>query len=137
MKRSRRAPLADAAALNTTTASARAPSFTSARRDRRGPRGPCPRRDEIAVPVEAVLGHALERRVVDVDDPEPLRVSMRPLEVVQQTPHEGALHGRAVAVRPRDSIDVRLEVRRPLRIVDEPVTPGNVTEGRAVHGSVD
>src|SRR5262245_66301526 len=128
MKRSRRAPLADAAALNTTTASARAPSFTSARRDRRGPRGPCPRRDEVAVPVEAVLGHALERRVVDVDDPEALRVPVRPLEVVEHAPDEVPLHGCALRDRLRDRRDVVLDVRRPLGIVNTAVVAADVAE---------
>src|SRR5437870_4155324 len=72
------------------------------------------RGDEVAVPVEAVLGHSLERRVVDVDDPEPLRVTVRPLEVVEQAPDEVPLDRRAVGNRSRNGGDVRLEVRSSL-----------------------
>ena len=46
--------------------------------------------DEVAVPVEAVLRHALERLEVDVDDPEAPREAERPLEVVEQRPEEVA-----------------------------------------------
>ena len=38
------------------------------------------RRDEIAVPLEAVLRHALERLEVDVDDPEATRETEGPFE---------------------------------------------------------
>src|SRR5262249_48384406 len=47
-----------------------------------------PARDQVSVPVEAVLGYSLERRVVDVDETEPLRVAEAPLEVVEEAPDE-------------------------------------------------
>src|SRR5919197_67061 len=51
------------------------------------------RGDEIAVPVEAPLGDALERRVVDEDDAEALPVPPPPLEFVEQRPKEVPLDG--------------------------------------------
>src|SRR6266508_4879876 len=38
-------------------------------------------RDEVAIPTRARLRHAFERGVVDVHDPEALRIAVRPLEV--------------------------------------------------------
>src|SRR5262245_36202860 len=67
-------------------------------------------RDQVAVPVEALLGHALERRVVDVDDPEALRVAEPPLEVVEQRPDEVAADRRALRDRLPDRGQVLLEV---------------------------
>src|SRR5213076_12665 len=89
------APAVETAARTTATATA----FMSGSGDRRGSRSVTAARDEVAVPVEAVLRNALERRVVDVDDPEALRVPVRPLEVVEQAPDEVALHGNAVGHR--------------------------------------
>lgn len=44
--------------------------------------------NHVAVPVEAVLRSTGPGRVVDEDEPEPLRVAFRPLEIVQQGPRE-------------------------------------------------
>src|SRR3954451_22856669 len=137
VKRSKRALLADAVATSATTTTANAQSFTSPGRDRRGLRRALSRSDEVAVPVEAVLRHTLEGRVVDVDDPEALRVAVRPLEVVEQAPHEVALHRRPVGDRLRDGRGVRLEVRGPLGIVHAPVVDADVAERGAVLGDVD
>src|SRR6266487_799772 len=52
-------------------------------------------RDEVAVPVEALLRHPLERWEVDVDHAEAFPVAPRPLEVVEQRPDEISLHGRS------------------------------------------
>src|SRR5215207_7734315 len=48
------------------------------------------RGDHPLVPERAVLGDALLGCIVDPNDPEPLRVAVRPLEVVQQRPDEVA-----------------------------------------------
>src|SRR5581483_8332430 len=85
------AKLASPLAARSATAASTAP-ITSPRDDRRRPGRRAPAGDVVAIPVEAVLGHALERRVVDIDDAEPLRVTERPLEVVEQAPDEVALH---------------------------------------------
>jgi len=76
----------------------------------------------LAIPVEAVLGHPLERRIVDIDDPEALRVAEAPLEVVEEAPDEVAADRRAGVARASDRVDVRLQVRDALRIVDGAVT---------------
>src|SRR6266516_7519708 len=52
-------------------------------------------RDEVAVPVEALLRHPLERREVDIDHAEAFPVAPRPLEIVEQRPDEISLHGRS------------------------------------------
>src|SRR5512133_922757 len=137
VKRSTRAPLAAAVAVRAKTTMASAPSLTSPRRDGRRPRSRRPAADEVPIPVEAVLRHALQRRVVDIDDPEPLRVAERPLEVVEQAPHEVALYGRALVDRTGDGVDVRLEIGGPLRVVHAAVVTADVAEGRAVLGHVD
>ena len=102
-------------------------------------RGLRPRRalgcDEIAVPVEAGLRHALERVEADVDDPEALRVLERPLEVVEQGPEEVAPERHALPQRVGERADVTLEVRDPLRVGDASV-PTGVLEGGAVLGDV-
>src|SRR5262249_1146701 len=48
------------------------------------------RGDQPRIPVRAFLGDPLLRLVVDVDDPEPLRVPLGPFEVVEQRPDEVA-----------------------------------------------
>src|SRR5919197_159958 len=137
MNRSVRALAAEPAAASAAMTTATAPGFTSARPDRGRPRRSAPARDEVAVPVEAVLRHAVERRVVDVDDPEPLRVPVRPLEVVEQAPDEVAADRRAVRDRLQDGGDVGFDVRRPLGVVHAPVVCPHVAEGGAVLGHVD
>src|SRR5580765_3609861 len=132
-----RAPLAEAVAMTATTTIASAPNFTSPRRYGRRPRRACFRRDEVAVPVEAVLWNTLERRIVDVDDAEPLRIAMRPLEVVEQAPDEVPLHGRAVGNGAGNGVDVRLDVRGPLGVVHLAVVAADVTERGSVLGDVD
>src|SRR4051795_6146468 len=107
-KRSARAPPAAPATASAASARPTAAAFTSSRRDRGGPRRAAHARDEVAVPVEAVLGHALERRIVDVDDPEALREALGPLEVVQQAPDEVAADGDSRRDRARDRGGVRL-----------------------------
>src|SRR5580658_3945976 len=57
-------------------------------------------RDDIAVERRAHLRSPLLRRVVHIDNPKTLRVPIRPLEVVQQTPDEITLHGHTLQNRP-------------------------------------
>src|SRR6478609_1281984 len=96
--------------------------------DRGRTRRPACARDVVAIPVEAVLRHALERRIVDVDDPEPLRVPVRPLEVVEQTPDKVSPHGGAISDGARDSLDVRRDVSRSLRVVNSAIVNPNIAE---------
>src|SRR6266540_6014931 len=72
-------------------------------------------RDEVAVPVEALLRHPLERREVDIDHAEAFPVAPRPLEIVEQRPDEISLHGRSRLDGATDRGDVTLEIVPPLR----------------------
>src|SRR4051794_3764562 len=91
-----------------------------------------PARDQVPIPVEAVLRHTLERRIVDVDDPEALRIAEAPFEVVEEAPHEVPLHRRAVFRCAQHGLDVTIEIGRALGIVDAPVMPPDVAVGGAV-----
>lgn len=93
----------------------------------------------------ARLGYALERLVVDANDPETLGVAVRPLEVVEETPHEiavdrhacldGASHGPEVEAQIVDAggiVDIRvLDLFGDGRAVlgDEVATSGEVRPG--------
>ena len=72
-----------------------------------------PRRSRIvgAVPLEAVLRHPFERRIVDVDEAEPLGVALRPLEVVEQRPDEVPTDVDAVRERRSPRRDTRRGTR--------------------------
>ena len=93
--------------------------------------------DQVAVPGEARLRDPPQRRVVDVDDPEPLPVAMRPLEVVEQRPDEVARDRDAVGDCALDRVDVPGEERLPLGVVDHAVVAQRVAERSAVLGHVD
>src|SRR5919201_2625739 len=135
--RSARAPLLEPPAASAAKATARAAAFTSARGDRGRARRAAPARDEVAKPVEAVLRYALERRIIDVDDPESLREAVRPLEVVEEAPDEITLHRRTFRDRARDRFEIGLDVRRALGIVNAPVVHPHVGERGAVLRYVD
>ncbi len=93
-------------------------------------------RDEVAVPVGAVLGDASLGRVVDVDDAEPHRVAPRPLEVVEERPREVAAHVGAGGHRVGHAAGVAGEVVHPLGVVHLAVVGRVVGERRAVLGHV-
>src|SRR4029079_17612637 len=57
--------------------------------------------DQVAVPERAPLQHAPLGGVVDVHEAEALRVSMLPLEVVEERPRVVAANVRATVDRPR------------------------------------
>ena len=78
---------------------------------------------DLRVPARAVLRRALEGLEVDVDEPEALGVAERPLEVVQQRPHEVAAQVDAVGDRAVRGAEVRVEVVDADRIVDVAVGP--------------
>src|SRR5919204_2533107 len=135
--RSAREPLLEPPAASAAKTTARAAAFTSARGDRGRTRRAAPARDEVAVPVVAVFRYALERRIVDVDDPESLRVAVRPLEVVEKAPDEVTLHRRAIRDRARDRFEIGLDVRGALGIVNAPVVHPDIGKRGAVLGHVD
>src|ERR671930_223807 len=93
-------------------------------------------RNEVAIPVVALLRHALERRIVDEDEPEALPVAPGPLEVVHESPHEVAPDGRSGLDGTTDRVDVALEVVAPLRIADRSFVAADVGECSAVLGDV-
>src|SRR5262245_16035133 len=90
-----------------------------------------PLRDQVAVPERAALRDPPLRRVVDVDDPEPLVVAPLPLEVVEQRPDVVAANVHALRLRALDRVDVFPEIVEPALVVDDAfVEP--VLEGGAV-----
>src|SRR5262249_46789464 len=68
------------------------------------------RSDDARVEQRAVFRRALLRLEVDVHDAEALRVAVRPLEVVEQRPHEVSPHVYAAFDRRVDGLDVRAEI---------------------------
>src|SRR5690606_31145426 len=91
---------------------------------------------DTGVPECTRLGGALLRLVVDVDDAEPLVVAVRPLEVVQERPHEVAAHVDALLDRGVDRTQVGIDERETLRIVDRSVRADEVVVRRPVLGDV-
>ena len=94
-------------------------------------------RDVVAVPEPAALRRPALGRVVDVDDPEPLRVAVLPLEVVEQRPRVVAPHVDPVGDRALERGEVVAQVGHALRVVDAPVDDLLAVEGGAVLGDVD
>src|SRR5687767_14393746 len=76
------------------------------------------RADEVGVPPATRLHPALLGPVVDVDDAEPLAVSVRPLEVVQQRPHEVATQRHPLGDGPATALDVAGQVGGAVLVVD-------------------
>src|SRR5690349_14174786 len=94
-------------------------------------------RDEVAVPQPRPLGHAPLRRVVDIHEPEALRVAVLPLEVVEHRPGEVAPDVDAVGHRARQGGEMRLQVLEAPRVLQRAVDDRPVLERRAVLGDVD
>src|SRR5438477_7544900 len=92
-----------------------------------------PSRDQVPVPERALLRDPPLGRIVDVDDPEPLRIAPFPLEVVEQRPDVVAANVDAFRPRPLDSVDVRAEIVEPALVVDDAVVEP-IGKGRAVLG---
>src|SRR3954463_11480576 len=88
--------------------------------------------DEVAVPREARLRNAVERRVVDVHDPEALRVAERPFEVVEERPEEVAVDRSPELDRACGRREVGLQVVLALGVVDRAVVAAEVVVGRTV-----
>src|SRR5690606_29584938 len=97
------------------------------------PSGPvCP--NERGVPVGAGLGGPLQRRVVDVDDAEPLGVAVAPLEVVEQRPQVVPAHGRPGLDGVPDGAHVRAQVGDAVVVLDGAVGSDDVGESGPVLG---
>nr|ACR50752.1 conserved hypothetical protein [Streptomyces longisporoflavus] len=92
--------------------------------------------DDLGVPVSAGLDRPPLRRVVDMDEAEPLVVAVRPLEVVQQRPREVPGQRHPLAYGTRAGRQMLLQIAGALRVVDRAVVPQDVRVGRAVLGDV-
>src|SRR5438874_2814075 len=92
-----------------------------------------PSRDHVAIPERALLRDPALGRIVDVDDPEPLRVAPFPLEVVEQRPDVVAANVDSLGPRPLDGRDMRAQVRDATTVGDgavgEPVLEGSAVLG--------
>src|SRR3954470_9447215 len=77
-----------------------------------------PSRDHVPVPERALLRDPALGRIVDVDDPEPLRVAPLPLEVVEQRPDVVAAHVDSLSASTLHGCDVPAKIGDPARVVD-------------------
>src|SRR4051794_16993549 len=91
----------------------------------------------IPVPERAALERALLSLEVHAHDPEPLRVAVLPLEVVQQRPCVVAAHVDAVPAGARERLQMVAQERHPRRVLDDAVDVPLVVERRAVLGDPD
>src|SRR4249919_476741 len=87
---------------------------------------------DLLVPVSTPLGYTRLRCEIDVHQPEAPRVPVRPLEVVQEGPHEESLEWHAGLPCPQRCCDVFAQVRDPSRVLDLTVVTEDVLEGRTV-----
>ena len=74
--------------------------------------------NDLAVAVAAFLDDAFLGREVDVDDAEPLRVALGPLEIVQQRPDKIAADVGPLRDRGGDRVDVIFDVGGAARVAD-------------------
>src|SRR4026209_2618728 len=79
------------------------------------------RSDDSGVVLPAGLDRALLCVVVHVHDPEPTRVSMAPLEVVEERPHVVAAQLHPLTHRFACRVQMVAEVSDSQRIVDAPI----------------
>src|SRR3954449_5635165 len=90
-----------------------------------------PSRDQVPIPERALLRDPSLGRIVDVDDPEPLRVAPFPFEVVEQRPDVVAADVYSLGPRLLDGCDVRTQVCDAATVRDGTVVEP-VLEGSAV-----
>src|SRR5207253_7324455 len=89
-------------------------------------------RNHFAVEVRAQFRRAFLRLVVNVVKAEAVRVAVRPLEVVHETPEEVAAHGHALGRRAPQVREVVAQVHHSVRVVDAPVLRRYVGRGATV-----
>src|SRR5207302_10524983 len=92
---------------------------------------------ELAVEMERILGLALERRVIDMDEAEALAEAEAPFEIVEQRPDEIALHVDTRRNRIHYRAEIAAQIFDPLAVMDPAVAGHGVLEGGAVLGDVD
>src|SRR5690242_17297834 len=73
--------------------------------------------DDLPIPVKGVLGRALLRLEIHVNQAEALTISFRPLEIVHQAPGKIAAHISAAAARAGELVQIALHEIDSLRIV--------------------
>src|SRR4051812_24134816 len=76
--------------------------------------------DDVREPAGARLRGAPLGRIVDVDEPEPLRIALRPLEVVEERPDEVPLDRRSRVDRETDLPEMPVEVRDAVEVLHDP-----------------
>ena len=89
------------------------------------------RGDKVSIPAVAGLGYPLERLEVNVDDAEPLGVSIRPLEVVEQRPDEVAGDRDALVDRVCDGPEMGFEIGGPFGIFHRAVSAAHRAGAKA------
>src|SRR4051812_26693825 len=108
-------------------------TFRNARNSTSATSGSIPRGDQVAVPQRTPLWDPPLRRIVDVDDSEPLVVAALPFEVVEQRPDVVAAHVDTLRARAIDRSDVLAQVADAPLVVDG-VSIDEVVERRSVLG---
>src|SRR5689334_23555993 len=73
--------------------------------------------DDLPIPVKGVLGRALLRLEIHVNQAEALTIAFRPLEIVHQAPGKIAAHISAAAARAGELAQIALHEIDSLRIV--------------------
>src|ERR1700730_5507102 len=92
---------------------------------------------KIAIEIKRVLGPPCKRVVVDVDKPEALAVAERPLEIVEQRPHEIAAHRDSDLYCVEHRAEIVAQISDTLRVANSFVCFDPVGKGRTVLENVD
>src|SRR6266446_10430874 len=92
---------------------------------------------EIAIEIERILRPPYERVVVDVDQPEPPAVTERPLEIVEERPHEITAHRNAGVDCVEHRSEIVAQIGDALPVANSFVGFDPVGKGSAVFENVD
>src|SRR5258707_15796556 len=87
--------------------------------------------------MERILGPALERRVIDMDESEALAEAEAPFEIVEQRPDEITLHVDPRGNGVENGAEIAAQIFDALAVMDLAVARDLVGEGGAVLGDVD
>src|SRR5439155_15042269 len=95
-------------------------------------------RDDLRLETRAVLLRALLVFEIDVDDAEAFRITVRPLEIVEQRPREVAAHVNARRTGGVNGRNVAAQMVDAQRIRDAIIgCDGRIEKSRAVLGDID
>src|SRR6266446_6198227 len=92
---------------------------------------------EIAIEIKRILRPPYERLVVDVDKPEALAVAERPLEIVEQRPHEITAHRDSGFDCVEHRSEIVAQIGDTLPVANSLVRLDPVGKGSAVFENVD